>query len=341
MRVIRTASVAVALLLGGGCTSEHARSPITLLTLNVASGAGDAYRTQEARARQDSFVASTGAQLFALEEVDLDVQRSHEIDVAKAVAGFDCTVSVPPFTSDGLRRCTGAGGTVSYGRAFEGDDPYDAVNGIPSGIIDDDPSIDPTGTDRSPNAVYGIALVSRVLTGDGYVVELPSNVDQPVGSLQLFSGLAQDPPSADARSQLAVMNETARRGPAVEPRIVLVTRVPREGARTLSVLVTHLESGTEYGALRKNQLARVLAVAQAERVGPPARDIVVLGDFNQVPADSAEQMAAASLIHATPTKDGSGIDQIWVDKSLEIVSGGPISTQGVSDHDFAGLAVVR
>jgi endonuclease/exonuclease/phosphatase family metal-dependent hydrolase len=334
------ARLAVALLLGSGCTADRASSPITLLTLNLANGAGDEYRTPAARARQAAFVASTGAQLIALQEVDLNVQRSGYADCAREVAAIDCTVDVPPFTPDGIRRCVSDDGAVLFGRAFQGDDPYDAVDGVPSGIIDGDSSINPPGTDRSAAAAFGDALVVRGPSGDGYVVELPTNETQ-VADNPLFGELARDPPSAAARAELATQNQALRRGPAIEPRVVLVTRIPRYRARTMSVLVTHLESG-DFAALRTRQLDRVLAVARAERAGPPARDVVVLGDLNQSAAECAAQMAAAGLVDAIGDRAGiAGFDQLWIDPSLQLVAGEPVPTNGVTDHPYAIRAVVR
>jgi len=338
----RIVGIAVALLVASSCASTKTEpASLTLLTLNLANGAGDVYRTPAARAREAAFVAGTGAQLVALEEVDLDVERSGRVDCAREVAAIDCTVSDPPFTPDGVRRCTGAGAAVLFGRAFQGDDPYDATSGIPSGIIDDDPSINPPGTDRSAAASFGDALIARVGVTDAYVVELPTDAAQ-VADDPLFADLARDPPSEAARATLAARNVTLRQGPAIEPRVVLVTRVPRVGARTLSVLVTHLESADPSGAVRARQLDRVLAVAKAERAGPPARDVVVLGDFNQAASDSAAPMSAAGLRQAAgPLDDRSVIDQIWIDETLALVGADLVPTGGVSDHAFAARAVVR
>jgi hypothetical protein len=255
------------------------------------------------------------------------------------VAQIDCSVSVPPFTPDGVRRCVGQAGAVVFGRAFQGDDPYDAVDGVPTGIQDGDSSINPPGTDRSPGAVFGDALVARRPSGDAYVVELPSD-DVQVADDPLFPELAHDPPPEAARDDLAQLNRTLRRGPAIEPRVVLVTRIPRDDARTLSVLVTHIEAG-DFGALRRRQLERVLDVAKAERDGPPARDVVVLGDLNQSSADGAPLMAGAGLRDAAAALDPTSFDQIWVDASLDLLEASQLPTDGVTDHIYAVRAIVR
>lgn len=312
-------------------------TPITLLTLNVANGAGASYRSPAARARQAAFIAGAGAELVALQEVDLNVERSGHADCAREVARLEC--SVEPFTADGVRRCDGAGtaGVVLFGRAFAGDDPFDAVNGVPSGIMSDDP---PTA-DRSADASFGVALVARARVEGTYVVQLPTDAAQ-VADDPLFARLALDPPPDSARADLAERNVALRRGKAIEPRVVLVARVPRVGARALSVLVTHLESADPTGAVRARQLDRVIAVAKAERAGPPARDVVVLGDLNQTARDSASRMTAAGLrLAAAPSDDQAVLDQIWIDGSLELVRAGQVPTDGVSDHPFAALAVVR
>lgn len=321
-------------------SSDHppTPTPITLLTLNVANGAGASYRSPAARARQAAFIAGAGADLVALQEVDLNVERSGHADCAREVARLECSV-VEPFTVDGVRRCDGTGttGVVLFGRAFAGDDPFDAVNGVPSGII----SEDPPSADRSAEASFGVALVARARIRDTYVVQLPTDAAQ-VADDPLYARLALDPPPDSARADLAERNVALRRGRAIEPRVVLVARIPRAGARALSVLVTHLESADPTGAVRARQLDRVLAVAKAERAGPPARDVVVLGDLNQTARDSTSRMTAAGLrLAAAPSDDQAVLDQIWIDGSLELVRAGQVPTDGVSDHPFAALAVVR
>lgn len=324
---------------GGGDAGTPSR---TLLTLNLANGAGDTFRTPEARQRQAAFVADAGADIAAWQEVDLNVERSGYADVSREVAAIDCSLAQPEFTPDGARVCTGNAGTVVFGRAFQGDDPYDADGGTPSGILDDDTTLNPTSADRSAAASFGNAVFLRgaMAVKDAYVVELPTTASEPPGD-PLWTRLAASPVPDDARAELATRNRAARMGPAIEPRIVLVVRTLRANGSPLSILVTHLEAG-EQVALRAQQLQRVLAVAQAERTGPPAREVVVLGDFNQSVNADESQMSSAAFLAATAQRDGiDGIDQIWVDSSLTLLSSDSVPTGGVSDHPFASRAVVE
>jgi hypothetical protein len=310
---------------------------LSLMTLNMANGAGDVFRTAESRASQAAFIAAAGAQLVALQEVDLFVQRSGVVDTARAVAQLDCTVLEPEFSPDGVRRCTSPNGVILFGLSYHGDDPFDAVNGVPVGIDDVDPTLNPIGTDRSPGASYGIALLvlGGIRAGPAYVVGLPADLSQPADD-PLWSALGEDDPSDEEHDILAARNLALRREPSLEPRIALVTRIARANARTLSVIVTHLDyrGAPAYGM---HQLERVVAVARAERAGPPERDVVVLGDFNLQPSDSAPLLGPAGFTGAV----AQDIDQIWVDSNLELRSASERPTQGVSDHANAGLVTVR
>lgn len=321
---MRRALVAVALI--AGCSGGPSPS-LTLVTLNIASGAADVYRTPEARARQAALLDASGAQLAALEEVDVDVERSGRIDTARAVARIDC----------GIRRCAAGAGAVVFAMAFRGDDPFASIGGEPIGIIDGDPSITPTGSDRRPEAMYGNALVARgIVIVEAYAVGLPTDTAQPADD-PLFSALAAgDVVDATARETLGARNLALRNAPAIEPRVALVARVARDGTRPLSVITTHLESAGSL-ALRLHQLARVIAVAGAERDGPPMRDVVVLGDFNLSPSEAAAPLEAAGFVRAV----GSHVDQIWVDARLAILAADEPSTENASDHETFGRATIR
>src|SRR5262249_54552458 len=137
----------------------------------------------------------------------------------------------------------------------------------------------PTSVDRSPEASFGNALVvfGNLEVTDVYVVELPTDATQ-VADDPLFSELGAGDLTESERAELAAHNLALRVGPAIEPRVVLVARIARPNAIPLSVLVVHIEAeGTV--DLKVRQLERVIAVAKAERVGPPARAPVILGDL--------------------------------------------------------------
>lgn len=313
---------------------------VTILTLNLANGAGDVYRTPESRQRQAAFIADSGAQLVGMQEVDLSVERSGRADCSREVARMDCAAAA--FTPDGVRSCAGAAGTVAFAIGFRGDDPFAPENGLPGGIDDSDGSLNPTGTDRSHDAVYGNALAALggVSVSDVYAVTLPTS-DTQAADDPLFAVLGRTGPSDPARTELAMRNLALRTGPAIEPRVALVARVARDG-KPLSVIVTHLESAGG-DALRRRQLERVVAVARAERAGPPARNVVVLGDFNQSPVEAGVVLGAADFLRAVgePAASLENFDQIWIDAGLNVLSAAQVPTRGVSDHPIAGRVTVR
>jgi endonuclease/exonuclease/phosphatase family metal-dependent hydrolase len=324
-------------ILGLGCADEPA--PISLLSFNMANGSDDVYRTPDTRMRQAEFIAQSGAQLVALQEVDLNVERSGWVDTARAVSGLDCLVKQPPFSVDGVRRCVGVNGMVIFGLTFHGNDPFDLQCGLPSGIPDGDTSLNPTSVDRSPDSSFGNALLvlGRLEVTETYAVELPTDPSQPADD-PLFSALGVGDLTDGERAELGARNLALRQGPAIEPRVVLVTRIARSAANPLSVLVTHLESAASVD-LKQRQLERVIAVAKAERAGPPARVPVILGDFNMTPADTSPPLQAAGFVLAAG--DAASIDQLWTDRSLNVVSAAEVPTNGVSDHANATRATVR
>ncbi|QDE71136.1 hypothetical protein BHS09_31495 [Myxococcus xanthus] len=59
--------------------------------------------------------------------------------------------------------------------------------------------------------------------------------------------------------------------------------------REKSIINVHLASGNENAALRAKQLDYLADVVRAESKGPPAREVVVQGDFN----DSTKNVGAA------------------------------------------------
>lgn len=324
------------LIVASGCGDDAA--PIRLLSFNMANGAGDVYRTPDSRMRQAEFIAQSGAQLVALQEVDLNVERSGWVDTARAVSGLDCLVKQPPFSADGVRRCIGTTGSVIFGLGFHGNDPFDLQCGLPSGIPDADTSLNPTSVDRSPDASFGNALlVFGLEVTETYAVGLPTDASQTADD-PLFSELGVGDLTACERAELGARNLAVRQGPTIEPRVVLVTRIARPNARPLSVLVTHLEADAMLD-LKLRQLERVIAVAKAERVGPPARTPVILGDFNTTPANTSPPLEAAGFVLAAG--DPGSIDQMWIDRSLGLDSSGEVPTAGVSDHANATRATIR
>jgi hypothetical protein len=328
------------LTLAAGC-ARPAAAPFVLLAFNIANGDSDGYRTPAMRAHQAAFVAESGANVVGMEEVDVDVERSYHSDTGDDVLGVACTVATPSYSADGVRRCSGPTGRYLFGLAFRGDDIFDLVNGLPAGIPDLDSSINPTGTDRSHDAAYGVALGVRGLpVSDAYTVDLPTAADQPPDD-PLFAELAASGPDSLARVELAARNLTARTLPTSEPRTALVTRLERPFGPPLTIIVTHIEVPGA-SAVSAHQLSRVLAVARAERAGPPAREVIVMGDFNGSTFGRAADFLAAGLRRAIdpPTSVGDGRDQIWVDFDLIILETYEVPTRGISDHPVAALATI-
>ncbi len=352
---VRHVHYLVALAAVLGCKNEAASTPlvapgsVTLMTLNVASGAGDSFRTAENRKKQSAFVARSAAEVVGLQEVDVGVERSGKIDTAASVAASlafgTCTFAVdaaPHMRADGTRltRCTA--GSIVFGLGFRASDLFAAdAAGIPSGIMDSDPSLNPTGVDRSPDALYGNALIVSapwevVAT---YTVALPIDALGPSASAELLERLAQEGPPDDAIAAIAEHNEATRRQRGIEPRSALVVRVRKPGTTAISVITTHLESsGTS--DLRRAQLDAVLAIARGEqRISN--HDVVVMGDFNMAVTATEPSLVAAGFVRATPPEASADIDQMWIDPALVADATRRVSTEGVTDHGFTALATVR
>ena len=359
-------SFAVVALLGCGSTdcgtgADDAAAPsregdardarFAAMTLNIANGAGDSFRTAESRTRQGGFIARMSVDVVAMQEVDIGVDRSGDVDtvagVASAVAsGFErCTFEIegaPHVRRDGTRLARCAGGAIAFGIGFRADDRFAAAsNGAPSGIMDGDTSLNPTGVDRGEDAFYGNALLVRAPWGidASYTVALPISEAGPNLPSGVLDRLARGDLDDDVVADLAVHNEAVRRQQGIEPRSVLVARIRLGTAPSFSVLSTHLESGGTK-ALRDAQLGAVVAVARAEQLRSRNR-VVVMGDFNMPASGATPGMVAAGFVHAAPPNAEADIDQIWVDGTLAVEAVARPPTEGVSDHAVAPTATLR
>jgi len=330
------------------------RGPLRLLTLNVANGAGDRFRTAEHRARQGAFLAASGADVATLQEVDLGADRSGNVDVAAeiaaaitpALAGCPPEVPAPPHVrEDGtvLRRC--AGGAVLFATAFRGDDPFHlGADGLPGGIMDADEALNPKGTDRGADAFYGHAMVVRApfRVDSAYTLSLPVAATSDLPPAELLAALASGSPSADTLRALAIRNVENRRLPAIEPRAALVAHVTSDASGPLVIIGAHLET---FGAteIRRRQLEAVLAIARAELVAAPGRHVAIMGDLNTSPDELAPTFAAASFVRAAAPPDPAvfELDQIWVDPGLVVMEAARRPATDVSDHTFAATTMVR
>lgn len=318
------------LVLFGACTPAVAPPDVALRlqTLNIANGAGDRFRTSEMRPRQAALIAE--ADLVALQEVDVGVFRSGNTNTGVVVGGLgDCAMAIaatPHLSPDGVLRCSSDAGTVLFGLGFRGNDVFGTDgSGVPGGIMDADSSLNPTSVDRSPDALFGNALVvRRARVESAVVVALPMDASPP--PLERYAALANGPPD-----ELAAHNLAIRFTPGIEPRSVLVVRVDQ---RSLSVLATHLESGSQ-AALRAAQLSAVVAIARGEQA--KGRRVVLMGDLNMIPSEATSALRDAGFTHAV----GTGADQVWVENVLSVTSPEDRPTEGASDHAFAPVATIR
>jgi endonuclease/exonuclease/phosphatase family metal-dependent hydrolase len=333
---MRLCSTAMVLGFALGCRPEPPlpfAGPLALVTLNVANGAGDRYRTAENRNRQAMLLDGASGDVSALEEVDVGVDRSGNGNTALQIAakiqpGFEpCAFELPGdhFSIEGTLRCDAEKGTILFGVGFRADDPFALdANGLPSGIMDADSSLDPVGVDRGSDAYYGNAVIVRRpwSVAAAYTVALPA--DPTVGlPADLLKHLGDREPN---RAALAANNQSVRNGPAIEPRSVLVARLTKPGSNVVSVLITHLESGGS-PALRQTQLEAVLWVARAERTA--GRSVAILGDFN---LPSAQAVASMNDAGFTTPKPSNEIDQIWLDSTFPNATADALPTGGASDH---------
>lgn len=313
----------LAALTAVACAEPQPDPALRAMSLNVACGAGDRFRTDENRRRLAALVEDV--EVAALQEVDVGVERSGRVDTARAVAALDACRSMSE-SGDGVTRCDGQGVTVLFGLAFQADDAFSADDaGVPAGIPDSDPSLTPTGTDRSPTARFGNALIVRGHAIESAIVVALPLVSGPVDSSD-YEALA-----AGSFEQRAAYNLKIRSSPGIEPRSALIARLGRQR----SVLVTHLEAGSAVRELRLAQLQAVAALALAEKA--KGRSPIILGDLNLSSDEAAETLVPAGFALAR----AEGADQLWVDAQLEFDSGESRPTEGASDHAFAVGATVR
>ncbi|MBS2018720.1 MAG: endonuclease/exonuclease/phosphatase family protein [Deltaproteobacteria bacterium] len=326
--------------------------PVTLMTLNAASGAGDTFRTTESRVKQGAFVARSAAEVVGLQEVDVGADRSGNLDVVASVAaavapGFgSCTFAVPEaphMRRDGTRLARCEAGTLVFGVGFRADDPFSSsADGTPGGIHDADDSLNPRGVDRGADAFYGNAVIVRAPweVQAAYTVALPTSASGPSLPPSVLDRLAVMDPDDDALDALAAHNATVRRGPAIEPRSALVVRVRKSSTTAVSVITTHLEASRGPMELRRAQLEAVAAIARAEQ-RKSAHHVVAMGDFNMPPADVQPSLAAAGLVRAAPPEPSADIDQMWVDPAFAIDGALRVPTENVTDHASAAQATLR
>jgi endonuclease/exonuclease/phosphatase family metal-dependent hydrolase len=321
-----------------------------VLTLNLANGQErGGYRSPEGRERQAELIRETGATIAAFQEVDTNVDRSGNantsLDVVRRINPafdvFTSGTSVPtvpigadaPETalrkgSDGTTLYQTPQGTLVTGESFSGDDR--------GGLGD-------SGADATyGNALY-VGAPNKVV--DAYTVELPPTPGgdgPPVASPEELANLADGKLTDADRDALGQRNEAIRKGSPIEPRSALVTRVVGPDGRERSIITTHLSKNGDK-ELRARQLAYLAQVAQAESKGPPAREVMVLGDFNSSTKEVGAALEGAGLHRVVGGKKETeaNFDQIWVSGGTPTDTSAQVEAGRASDHKYAGYTVIR
>lgn len=327
-----------------------------VLTLNTANGVRSGeYRGPDDRRRQAELIQQTGASIVALQEVDVGVDRTRNVNTA-----LDVLRHVNPAFADFLTQGadvprvdigqeapgtairTGVDGTTLYqtpqgtlvtGESFSGDDRAGGVS-----------------NDTGSGATYGNALYvaapNRV--SEAYTVALPSSLEAnapPGASREQLEALADGQLTDAERQQLRQSNEAIRDDPnGEEPRSALVTRVVGPDGREQTIINLHVAAGDNEAdaTLRQRQLEYVAQLVQAESNGPPAREVVVLGDFNDSTANVAQAFEGTGLERVVGGRaaTGANFDQIWTTGGITTENSAQVKTQGTSDHKHAGYTVI-
>lgn len=327
-----------------------------VLTLNIANGAGDAYRDGDTRERQADLIRDTGASIVAFQEADVNAARSGDVntplDVARRTnSAFDVfsgsNPQVPevdinePAPATAIRK--GSDGTTLYqtpdatlitGESYSGED-YGRYG---------------VGTEEKPdkgadasfgNAIY-VAKPNRVV--DAYTVALPHSAgpEHPPASDELLGQLARGPATDAQRDELGKVNEGVRDNAEREPRSALVARVAGPDGRERTIINVHL-SQNKYPEDRERQLEYITKIVEAERSADPSREIVVLGDFNSSTAEIEKAFEDAGLHQEVGGQKASfgNYDQVWVSNNTYTSASAQVETDGASDHLYAGYTVLE
>ena len=317
---------------------------LRLVTLNIANGAGDAYRTAEARSQQAAWLEQTEPGVVALQEVDVGVKRTDDRNTALDVVARMNPAMRACFhtdhrhrTADGTTRFDSGAGTLVTGASFYGDER--SICGR---------EVDPTEADRGAAASYGnatyVAPPNRV--EDAYTVSLPRtdaalSESEERGLASLGKGAFSD----EERALLAAANEAQRAGAGDEPRSALVTRVVDGSGHRTSIINVHLSHDV---AIRGRQLEAIAAIARSEGRGPPAREVVVMGDFNATREEVAPYLESAGLrrtVGSPRAPEGESnfgaLDQIYVSATVETEASAQLQTDGASDHPNGGTTTIQ
>ncbi|AKI99172.1 endonuclease/exonuclease/phosphatase family protein [Archangium gephyra] len=349
-----------------------------ILTLNTANGAGEQYNDPKNREAQAELIRQSGASIIGFQEVDVGLERSEGVNTAlDVVARFEPGFSV--FTEKKMKPVDIHHEPVSLPAIREGHDGttlYQTEEGTlvtgESFSGDDRGGLGTSSTESTyGNAIY-VAAPQQVT--EAYTVALPSyfNVEgdgQPGSIVQGASpeelaALADGQLTPEERDRLGADNERLRDLPnagnlvSSEPRSALVTRVRNPDGTEQTIINVHV--AVEPEALRDAQLAYIAQLAAAESKGPPAREVVVMGDFNSYSDQVAEHFEAVGLeqVVGGPSEDGANIDQIWTTAGVNTRNSAQVETEvsfdpnpdnqntteretrDTTDHDYAGYTEI-
>ncbi|WP_375758455.1 endonuclease/exonuclease/phosphatase family protein [Corallococcus exercitus] len=323
-----------------------------ILTINTATGAGDEYNSKTNRKAQAELIKDSGATVVAFQEVDVNVKRSGDRNTAlDIVAGVDRDFAVflgedspepvdiyaeAPETAiregvDGTTLYQTPGGTLVTGEAFSGDDQEGGIK-----------------EDRGSDATYGNAtyVASPDELTEAYTVALPTRVGgKGAASADELAALADGKLTPEERNQLHDNNEVLRHNDASEPRAALVTRVKGPDGQERTIINVHVAAGEENKELRDAQLAYIAQLAAAEAKGPPARDVVVMGDLNTSTSEVQEIFGQYGLQRAVGGTSGDpdeieDFDQVWTTAGVNTQNSAQVDTRDTSDHPHAGYTEI-
>lgn len=298
-------SILAAILSCGPTLKIEAGPQLTVMSLNIASGAGGNWNTLDSRHRQFDFVRKYGVDVLGMQEVDLHVRRSGKGVNTGAAVGLD--LIDPPktnsFYNDTFVYNTESG-TVVFGTSF-------IFTNTRCDILDG-------GTCDLNDARYGnaIYLSNRITIESAYTMILPET---------LGANTCHNLLNVNAFINKDYLSATE------EPRSVLIVRARTANGTRFAVLSTHLSAyAADNVSVHTSQLGCINQVIEHESNVP----VILVGDFNSLPEFVGDQLDTFTSFV------GKDIDQIWA-KGIHFVpedSYGLVPTEGNSDHLFAPLA---
>jgi hypothetical protein len=133
-----------------------------------------------------------------------------------------------------------------------------------------------------------------------------------------------------------------RKGAGSEPRGALVARVMGPDGKERTIINVHL-AGVDNVEERKKQIDYLAQMVKAETQANPGREVVVMGDFNSSTAEVGAGLEGAGMHREVGGKKetGDNFDQVWVTNNANADTSAQVSTDGASDHKYAGYTVLR